>query len=160
MNDPVNKPSHYNQAGIEVIEVIETYTPNSPHLANVLKYVCRHSYKGKPLEDLKKAQWYLNRAINIMEHEQNATPPLETGAPVYVQPSLERVPGSNGPVHRDYYGYNPDDVEGHCDECGDAICSRDAKISADHVTGRVFCSIACLAEHKFWDDFKGPGGTE
>lgn len=68
-HDPVENPEHYNRAGIEVIDVIETYTPNSPHLANVLKYVCRHSYKGKPLEDLRKARWYLNRAIERMERE-------------------------------------------------------------------------------------------
>jgi hypothetical protein len=35
--DVVNNPKHYNKQGIEVIEVIEAYTPNSPHLANVLK---------------------------------------------------------------------------------------------------------------------------
>jgi len=68
-HDNVNNPDHYNRAGIEVIDVIETYTPNSPHLANVLKYVCRHSYKGNPLEDLKKAEWYLARAITVLEGE-------------------------------------------------------------------------------------------
>jgi hypothetical protein len=67
MNDEVNNPSHYNQNGIEVIDVIETYTPDSPHLANVLKYVCRHSYKGNPLKDLRKAAWYLDRAIILIE---------------------------------------------------------------------------------------------
>ena len=71
MNDTVNNPEHYNRNGIEVIDVIETYTPNSPQLANVLKYVCRHSYKGKPLEDLRKAAWYLDRAITILEGEED-----------------------------------------------------------------------------------------
>jgi len=68
--DNINNPDHYNRNGIEVIDVIETYTPESPHLANVLKYVCRHSYKGKPLEDLRKAAWYLDRAIAIVEGEE------------------------------------------------------------------------------------------
>jgi len=63
--DPVNKPIHYNQAGIECIEAIEAMTENmsghtAPHAANVLKYVWRHEYKNG-LEDLEKAEWYLKR---------------------------------------------------------------------------------------------------
>ena len=63
--DPVNKPMHYNQAGIECIEAIEAMTENmsskvAPHAANVLKYLWRHEYKNG-LEDIDKAIWYLNR---------------------------------------------------------------------------------------------------
>ena len=63
--DPVNKPIHYSQAGIECIEAIEAMTENmsghtAPHAANVLKYLWRHEYKNG-LEDIDKAIWYLNR---------------------------------------------------------------------------------------------------
>ena len=63
--DPVNKPIHYNQAGIECIEAIEAMTENmsgatAPHAANVLKYLWRHEYKNG-LEDIRKAKWYLDR---------------------------------------------------------------------------------------------------
>ena len=63
--DPVNKPIHYNQAGIECIEAIEAMTENmsskvAPHAANVLRYLWRHEYKNG-LEDIDKAIWYLNR---------------------------------------------------------------------------------------------------
>jgi len=63
--DPVNKPAHYNQAGIECIDAIEAMTENmsgttAPHAANVLKYLWRHEYKNG-LEDIDKAIWYLNR---------------------------------------------------------------------------------------------------
>ena len=63
--DPVNKPVHYNQAGIECIEAIEAMTENmsghtATHAANVLKYLWRHEYKNG-LEDIDKAIWYLNR---------------------------------------------------------------------------------------------------
>jgi hypothetical protein len=62
MTDDVNNPEHYNQQGIEVIDVIEAY--NLPyHLGNVIKYVLRHEYKGQEEKDLRKAQWYLNRYI-------------------------------------------------------------------------------------------------
>ena len=63
MTDDVNQPEHYTIAkGFEVIDVIEGYSLDY-HLGNVIKYVLRHNYKGKPLQDLKKAQWYLNRYI-------------------------------------------------------------------------------------------------
>lgn len=60
--DIINHPSHYNVAGIEVIDVIEAY--NLPYrLGNVIKYVLRADYKGRRVEDLKKALWYLSREI-------------------------------------------------------------------------------------------------
>jgi hypothetical protein len=62
----VDHPRHYNEGGVEVIEAIEAWRLGF-HLGNVVKYVARANYKGKPLEDLKKAQWYLNRAIEKLE---------------------------------------------------------------------------------------------
>lgn len=67
-SDPVNHPRHYNEGGIEVIDAIEAWRLGF-HLGNVVKYVARANYKGKPLEDLKKAQWYLNRAIAKLEQK-------------------------------------------------------------------------------------------
>lgn len=60
ISDPVNHPSHYQQYPIEVIEITERL---NFLLGNVVKYVLRADYKGKPLEDLKKAAWYLHREI-------------------------------------------------------------------------------------------------
>ena len=37
---------------------------------NVIKYVVRHNHKGKPLEDLKKARWYLQRLIDNIESKK------------------------------------------------------------------------------------------
>ena len=59
----VNHPSHYNKGKIEVIDFIEDQGL-SFHLGNVIKYVARAGSKGDKLEDLKKAQWYLDRYIN------------------------------------------------------------------------------------------------
>ena len=67
--DPVEKPEHYNQ-GIEVIDVIEDYKLNY-HLGNVIKYICRAKFKGKELEDLKKAKWYLDREIERKLNDNN-----------------------------------------------------------------------------------------
>ncbi len=64
--DPVNNPSHYKSGGLEVIDVIEGFSLNY-RLGNVLKYVLRHAKKKDPLEDLKKARWYLSREIERLE---------------------------------------------------------------------------------------------
>lgn len=66
--DPVNRPTHYTHGGIEVIDFIEAKSLGY-HLGNVVKYISRAGLKGtdKGREDLLKAQWYLNRAIEQNE---------------------------------------------------------------------------------------------
>ncbi len=71
--DNVNHPDHYTKGKFEVIEVIEDATKDLSGLeavciANVIKYVLRYPYKNGT-EDLKKANWYLDRAIK--EREKN-----------------------------------------------------------------------------------------
>ena len=60
--DMVNHPPHYKAGGMETIDFIEAKGLGY-HLGNVVKYVTRADHKGNKLEDLKKAQWYLSRAI-------------------------------------------------------------------------------------------------
>ena len=60
--DNVNHPPHYKTGGMETIDFIEAKDLGY-HLGNVIKYVTRAKHKGNELEDLKKAQWYLERAI-------------------------------------------------------------------------------------------------
>ena len=66
-DDPVNHPSHYNQFGIECLTAIEaSMTPvefRGYLKGNCQKYIWRYVYKGKPVEDLKKARWYLEALI-------------------------------------------------------------------------------------------------
>lgn len=66
MFDPIN-PSHYIETykGLEVIQLTEQMNFNR---GNVVKYVARAGYKGagnpaQEIEDLEKAQWYINREI-------------------------------------------------------------------------------------------------
>ena len=69
--DMVNNPSHYNKTGIECIDAIESMTDEGfePYLqGNIMKYLWRYKYKNG-VEDLKKAQWYLNKLINISERD-------------------------------------------------------------------------------------------
>jgi hypothetical protein len=60
--DNVNHPPHYKAGGIETIDFIEAKSLNY-NLGNVVKYITRADLKGSKLEDLQKAQWYLNREI-------------------------------------------------------------------------------------------------
>jgi hypothetical protein len=60
--DNVNHPPHYKTGGMETIDFIEAKELDY-NLGNVVKYVTRAKHKGTELEDLKKAQWYLERAI-------------------------------------------------------------------------------------------------
>lgn len=69
--DLINHPKHYKaNNGIETIDVIEGFTgdPVSWSMGNVLKYICRWKNKNG-LEDLKKARFYLDRLIGIIEEE-------------------------------------------------------------------------------------------
>jgi len=60
--DPVNHPEHYKVGGIETIDFIEGKNLGY-NLGNAVKYISRADHKGNRLQDLQKAQWYLNREI-------------------------------------------------------------------------------------------------
>jgi len=66
--DAINHPQHYGGSDnvYEAIKVIEAWQLNFC-LGNVVKYLSRAGKKGSKLEDLKKAQWYLNREIEKFE---------------------------------------------------------------------------------------------
>ena len=68
MSGNVNHPKHYNTGKVEVIDAIEEWEMGFCD-GNVIKYVARHKHKGKPIEDLKKAKWYLERLIQQYEQE-------------------------------------------------------------------------------------------
>lgn len=64
--DVVNHPEHYisHPSGVECIEITE-------HMdflkGNAIKYLWRSAEKGKEIEDLKKAIWYIERKIKLLE---------------------------------------------------------------------------------------------
>ena len=69
MKDMVNHPVHYTShpSGIEVIQITEHM---NFCLGNAIKYIMRSELKGKQIEDLKKAVWYINREIERLQNEQ------------------------------------------------------------------------------------------
>ena len=62
MTDLVNDPPHYKTGGIETIDYIEAKELNF-HLGNAVKYISRANHKGTPIEDIRKAIWYLEREL-------------------------------------------------------------------------------------------------
>ncbi len=72
MADAIN-PSHYRQGKVECIDALESATVNKTGLeavcvANVIKYLWRYEAKNG-LEDIRKAQWYLAKLIDYLEHK-------------------------------------------------------------------------------------------
>lgn len=72
MSDNVNHPSHYETNGIECIdamvasqgaECVMNYC-----LCNAFKYIWRCQHKGKRVEDIQKAVWYLNKWQELVEN--------------------------------------------------------------------------------------------
>ncbi len=67
--DMVNSPPHYNKAGIECIDALRAVTGEGYEYylqGNIMKYLWRYRYKNGT-EDLKKAQWYLEKLIEEVE---------------------------------------------------------------------------------------------
>tara|TARA_Y100001973_G_C5201900_1_gene338462 strand:- start:1489 stop:1710 length:222 start_codon:yes stop_codon:yes gene_type:complete len=60
-------PQHYKQGNIEVIDFILDQKMNYLE-GNITKYIARYKYKNG-LEDLKKAQWYLNKLISQLKNK-------------------------------------------------------------------------------------------
>lgn len=72
--DNVEHPSHYCRGGIECIDAIEASLGKDEFAGflrgNIIKYVWRYKDKNG-LEDLKKAQWYLNKLIEVVKNGNN-----------------------------------------------------------------------------------------
>lgn len=62
------KPDHYAYSDHEPDDVIESWGL-SYRLGQVLRYLCRCDRKKNKLKDLKKALWYLNREIEMIERD-------------------------------------------------------------------------------------------
>lgn len=68
ITEAVDHPPHYGGADnpYEAIRVIEAWSLGFC-LGNTVKYIARAGKKGSRIEDLRKARWYLDREISILE---------------------------------------------------------------------------------------------
>ena len=73
--DNVCNPEHYNTGNIECIEAIEESMSSVAYKGylkgNCMKYLWRYDYKGKQVEDLQKAGWYLNKLTDMVTEENS-----------------------------------------------------------------------------------------
>ena len=71
VDDDVNHPTHYTShpSGVECIQITEHMGFN---LGNALKYIWRADLKDDPIENLRKARWYIDREMNKREREKGA----------------------------------------------------------------------------------------
>jgi hypothetical protein len=73
IDDLVNTPSHYTSGNVEVIDIIEQALREADDAVlgylqgQALKYLLRMWLKDSPVQDAKKARWYLNRLIGKLE---------------------------------------------------------------------------------------------
>jgi hypothetical protein len=71
--DVVNNPDHYNTGNIECIDAIEESMSSVAFKGylkgNCMKYLWRYDYKGKQVEDLQKAGWYLRKLTEMVTEE-------------------------------------------------------------------------------------------
>lgn len=69
MPDMVNHPSHYTNSKVECIDVmLDIYGKEQVQsfcLCNAFKYLFRCEHKDNKIEDIKKANWYLNKYIKL-----------------------------------------------------------------------------------------------
>lgn len=68
--ETVNHPNHYQGNGMEVINVIDAFNLNF-NLGNAIKYILRAGHKGDRNEDLRKALWYINHEIEVLEQGED-----------------------------------------------------------------------------------------
>lgn len=70
--DMINEPPHYAKFDPEPIDVIIGWGFGEGFcLGAAIKYIARHRDKGKAIEDLKKARWFLDRWIQELEEAGN-----------------------------------------------------------------------------------------
>ena len=73
VEDVVNNPDHYNTGSIECIDAIQESMSSVAFKGylkgNCMKYLWRYDYKGKQVEDLQKAGWYLNKLTEMVTEE-------------------------------------------------------------------------------------------
>ena len=102
MIDNVNNPTHYTQGEIECIDCIKAATVNKVGIeafcvGNAIKYLFRYENKNG-LEDVRKAQWYINRLIQELEKKKENCSFTD-----------------------------PDDVVGDCNECANYNMDEDSE---------------------------------
>ena len=70
--EAINHPAHYGKGEEDVYETIKVIDAWNADfcIGNAIKYLSRAGKKGSAIEDLKKAIWYINHKIELLEKER------------------------------------------------------------------------------------------
>lgn len=84
VSDAVNSPPHYQRGKMETIQLMENQMSVDRFLGylegSIIKYISRYEHKKNPLEDLRKAEWFLKKLIE-KRTQYNAAIELEKHVP-------------------------------------------------------------------------------
>ena len=73
--DVVNNPKHYTNISVECIDIMQELFGSTAVsnfcLCNAFKYIWRSEFKENKLQDIKKANSYLNKYISLNEPTNN-----------------------------------------------------------------------------------------
>jgi len=73
MSNPISRPSHYTSGKTECRHIIEQATnAEGFYVGCAIKYLYRFRHNGTPIEDLRKAQQYIDFLIEFIEAEEAA----------------------------------------------------------------------------------------
>ena len=116
--EAVNHPDHYNSGSIETIDAIEDWGFGQGfNLGNAIKYISRANHKNDCVEDLKKANWYLNREIQRLEKlKSNSVEVITAGPSLNTETEIVAVLDAN---RTDTKKYNQVDTECTLDNVDD-----------------------------------------
>ncbi len=73
-DDPVNYPAHYNKGGIGCIDAIKACQGDGFKYylqGSAMKYLWRYEHKKKPIQDLEKAKWFINKLIETTQERDD-----------------------------------------------------------------------------------------
>jgi len=94
MESKINRPSHYG-SGLQPWDLMVDQDIAIPFaVGNIIKYVCRFRAKNG-LEDLRKAQWYMNKLVELAENEEAAALRHDAGNPGDARSSASGSPASS-----------------------------------------------------------------
>jgi len=90
MENNINHPKHYNQLPIECIDVVKHF---DFIIGNVIKYCWRAGLKGSDneLQDLKKAKFYLEYKIKMIENMEDYKKEYRTGVQNWVKEESSKL---------------------------------------------------------------------
>ncbi len=157
MGDLQSSPGseHYRKIKPEPIEVTESWNLGF-HLGNAMKYLSRHTFKGKPVDDLLKAIWYIKRHL-LVNYGVDADKPRKGGKPrIYLSGPITGMPNHNieaFQLEQDYYESQGYEVINPLKNFGGNLSLTRAEYMRQDIEHLLNCE--CVAMLPGWEESPG-----